>query len=291
MAVTEIAVATPPAATRARTPGAIPVLAARRLALTVRSPRALIVPLVTPVLFALVIAPALANTIAEPGQRTTYTTFVALATAGLLVPLNCLFSGLGVITDREHGAMRELLVAPIRRSSILGGNMLAAIGTTALQLAVLIGVSAARGATFTAGRNVTWFVAGALLLSVVMYAIAEILASRVPSAEAYVGAVPAIGIVPYFLAGSLFPLTALPHWLAGAAKVLPTTHALPIRTDAGTWRHHCAAQHLGPRQRAGDGRALPSRALLLRGRHGPSCPPALRQAGHKLTVATPQAAG
>jgi ABC-2 type transport system permease protein len=227
MAVAELSVL-PPSLRPLRRPSAVPTLAARRLTLTVRSPRALIVPLVTPVLFALVIAPALANTIAQPAQRTTYMTFVALATAGLLVPLNCMFSGLGVITDRLHGAMRELLVAPIRRSSIVAGNLVAAVATTALQLAVLIGVSAARGATYTAGRNLVWFFAAALALSVVMYAIAEILASRVPSAEAYIGALPAVAIVPYFLAGSLFPLTALPHWLAGAAKALPLTHALAL---------------------------------------------------------------
>ena len=139
--------ATVPAAIglRTQTPGrprvsAVPVLAARRLALTVRSPRSLVVPLLTPVLFALVIAPALANTVAAPAARSSYMTFVALATAGLLIPLNCMFSGLGVIVDRQNGAMRELLVAPIRRSSIVIGNLVAALATTALQLVVLIAV-------------------------------------------------------------------------------------------------------------------------------------------------------
>jgi hypothetical protein len=114
MATTTIAI---PAATRPlRTPNvsAVLTLAARRLALTIRSPRALVAPLLTPVLFALVIAPALANSVASPAQRTTYMTYIALATAGLLIPLNCMFSGIGVVVDREHGAMRELLVAPSR---------------------------------------------------------------------------------------------------------------------------------------------------------------------------------
>ena len=55
--------------TRTRPVAAIPALTRRRLALTVRSPRALVVPLLTPVLFALVIAPALANTIARPAAQ------------------------------------------------------------------------------------------------------------------------------------------------------------------------------------------------------------------------------
>ena len=203
-------------------------LAARRLALTVRSPRALFVPLLTPVLFALVIAPALGNTVGGPLGHKTYMTFVALATAGLLIPLNCMFSGIGVIVDRQQGAMRELLVAPIRRSSIVMGNLVAALAVTALQLAVLIGAAEARGARFTGGSRVVWFVVTALIFSVLMYAMAEILAVRQPTPEAYIAALPAIAIVPYFFAGSLFPITSLPHWLEAAAKVLPLTHALAL---------------------------------------------------------------
>ena len=217
-----------PAPTRRAAHHAIPTLAARRLALTVRSPRALFVPLLTPVLFALVIAPALGNTVGGPAGHKAYMTFVALATAGLLIPLNCMFSGIGVIVDRQQGAMRELLVAPIRRSSIVVGNLLAAVAITALQLAVLIGAAEARGARFTGGGRVVWFVVTALIFSVLMYAMAEILAVRQPTPEAYIAALPAIAIVPYFFAGSLFPITSLPHWLDAAAKALPLTHALAL---------------------------------------------------------------
>jgi ABC-2 type transport system permease protein len=155
-------------------------------------------------------------------------TFVALATAGLLIPLNCMFSGLGVIVDRQHGALRELLVAPIRRRSILQGNLLAALATTTLQLGVLLVVSAARGASYDLGRHLPWFLVAAGALAVVMYSLAVIMAVRLPSPEEYIGAVPAVAIVPFFFAGSLLQITSLPHWLAAIAKVLPLTHALAL---------------------------------------------------------------
>jgi ABC-2 type transport system permease protein len=222
--------AAPPAprSVRSRAVSAVPTLTKRRLALTVRSPRSLVVPLLTPVLFALVIAPALANTIASPGGRTTYMTFIALATVGLLIPLNCTFSGLGVIVDRQQGAMRELLVAPIRRTSIILGNLAAALALTALQLVVLIAVSALRGAHYDAGVRSLWFVVAALVFAIIMYGLSEILTVRLPNPEEYIAAVPAIAIVPFFFAGSLFPITALPHWLDAVAKVLPLTHALAL---------------------------------------------------------------
>jgi ABC-2 type transport system permease protein len=155
-------------------------------------------------------------------------TFFCVATAGLLIPLNCMFSGIGVLVDRQHGAMRELLVAPIPRRSIVTGNLIAAMGITWLQLLVLIAASALRGADYTTSVHLIWFVAGATLLVVVTYGIAEILGTRLASVEEYTAALPAVAIVPFFFGGSLYPITALPGWLTTVAKVLPLTHALAL---------------------------------------------------------------
>jgi ABC-2 type transport system permease protein len=222
--------------------GVVPILAGRRLALTVRSPRSLLVPLMAPLLFALVVAPGLANSTAPPGQRTIAMTYFALATAGLLIPLNAMFSGLGVVLDRQHGAMPELLVAPIRRSSIVMGNLLAALAITAFQVTVLLGVAAVRGAAFELGSRLGWFVLAAFLLTVTMYSVAEILAAFLHSPEEYTGALPAVAIVPFFFAGSLFPISSLPGWLAVIGKALPLTHALALfrygLTEPGTKALH-----------------------------------------------------
>jgi ABC-type polysaccharide/polyol phosphate export permease len=40
--------------------------------------------------------------------------------------------------------------------------------------------------------------------------------------------VPALAIVPFFFAGALFPITAMPRALAGFARLLPATHALAL---------------------------------------------------------------
>ena len=78
-------------------------LTRRRFALTARTPRELLVPLLTPVLFAVVIAPALQEALGGLRGGGSYASFVAIATVGLLVPLNTMFSGIGVIIDRESG--------------------------------------------------------------------------------------------------------------------------------------------------------------------------------------------
>ena len=201
-------------------------LAGRRFALTTRTPRELVVPLLTPMLFALVIAPALKKAL---HTATSYEAYVAVGTMGLLIPLNTMFSGLSVIVDRESGARRELLAAPIRRPLIVVGNLLVALATTGLQVAVLLALADARGIPFDASTTgVLWFAAVVLLFSVAMYGVAETLAARVPRAEEYIARVPAIAIVPWFLAGALFPITALPVVMPWIARFLPLTHALAL---------------------------------------------------------------
>jgi len=201
-------------------------LARRRFMLSAHTPREVLAPLVTPLLFALVIAPALARMI--PGG-TDYSTFVIVGTVGLLIPLTCTFAGIGVIVDRTAGARRELLAAPISRSLIVLGNMAVAIAVSLLQVTVLIVAGWLRGSHFhITVPGAGWFGGAVLSFTVFMYAVSEILANRIPTQEEYVGLTPVVAILPWFLAGSLFPVTALPGWLAAVARALPTTHTLAL---------------------------------------------------------------
>jgi ABC-2 type transport system permease protein len=216
-----------PLPTIARNPfGPLATLAHRRFQLSARTPRELIVPLLTPILFALVIAPALKQAL---HTSTAYEAFVATGTIGLLIPLNTMFAGISVLVDRESGAQRELLAAPIPRSLLVLANLVVAFAITALQIAVLLAVARVRGIHFdiTAG-GLVWFLIAGSLFTVGMYGAAETLAARVPRTEEYIGRVPAIAIVPWFLAGSLFPINALPSFLTWLARFLPLTHALAL---------------------------------------------------------------
>ncbi len=201
-------------------------LARRRFQLAARTPRELVVPLLTPILFALVIAPSLKKALHTDAS---YESFVAVGTLGLLIPLNTMFAGIGVISDRQNGAQRELLAAPIPRGLLVLGNLLVALAVTGLQVAALIGFAVARRIHFhPTGAGVAWFLAAALLFAIAMYGAAETLAARVSSQEEYIGRVPVIAIVPWFLAGSLFPITALPVGLTWITRFLPLTHGLAL---------------------------------------------------------------
>jgi ABC-2 type transport system permease protein len=215
-----------PQPVRARVLGPLFTLARRRFELSASTPRELFVPLLTPIMFALVIAPALKTALHTAAS---YEAYVAIGTVGLLIPLNTLFAGLGVIVDRREGAQRELLAAPVPRPLLVLANLLVALAITALQVGVLIAAALTRGIDFDAsGTGVLWFAVAVALFTVGMYGVAEVLASSVPKQEEYIGRVPAIAILPWFLAGSLFPISALPVWLTWLAKLLPLTHGLAL---------------------------------------------------------------
>src|SRR5437868_7202981 len=165
MSTAEIAIPVPKE--RPRSFGPLATLAGRRFQLTTRTPRELFVPLLTPILFALVIAPALKEALHTSAA---YESFVAVGTIGLLIPLNTMFSGLSVIVDRDSGAHRELLAAPIPRPMLVLGNLAVALVVTAFQVVALIGFALIRGIDFHASAaGAGWFVITAVLFTVGMY--------------------------------------------------------------------------------------------------------------------------
>jgi ABC-2 type transport system permease protein len=212
-----------------RLPRALFSLAKRRAALTASNPRQIAVPLLTPILFATVIAPALKAALGGLHSKIDYTAFVSVGTIGLLVPLAATFAGLSVIVDRTSGAQRELLTAPIPRALLVFGNLAVVLVLCAFQIGALIGVARLRGAEFHASATgVAWFLGAALLFTILMYGIAEILASRIPNQEEYIGLTPVVAILPWFFGGALFPISVLPTALTIFAKALPLTHALAL---------------------------------------------------------------
>ena len=182
---------TPPSGSSRALFTALATLARRRLALSARTPREIVVPLLTPILFAVVIAPALADTLGNPPGGLDYMTFVAISTIGLLVPVSCLSAGLGVIVDRAGGGQRDLIAAPVPRVLVVIGNLAVATLLAGLQLAVLVGAAVLRGAELDVSvTRLGWFLAASAGFIVAMYGVAETMANRIPTQEEYVGALP-----------------------------------------------------------------------------------------------------
>ncbi len=98
-----------------------------------------------------------------------------------------------------------------------------AIGRAALQVTVLIGLAALRGADFhITASGLVWFMAATLLFTVFMYGLAETVASRMAKQEDYIGATPALATCRSSCRGAV-PISAMP----GARRRWPRCCADP----------------------------------------------------------------
>ena len=143
-------------------------LARRRFALSARTPRELLIPLLAPLLFAMVVAPALADTFGTTGRRRRLHDLrrrghhrPARAAEQPSSPASASSS------TASAAASRDLLAAPISRPLIVAGNLVVAVALAGLQVAVLLGAAALRGAEYDlSATGVVWFAAATLAFAV-----------------------------------------------------------------------------------------------------------------------------
>lgn len=205
------------------------VLVARRIRVTTKTVSGIVGQLMAPILWILVVGPALASSLGSFSPGVDYYTFIAVGQIAFLVPFAAMFNGINVIVDREFGVLREILVAPVRRSLIPLASAAAVLVITLVQVALVVVLGWARGADFdTSVTRLPWFVAASVLLCLTLYGVAETLALRINRQEAYGPLIPAIGVTPFFLSGGLYPLAVLPAGIEQAAYVLPWTHAVSL---------------------------------------------------------------
>jgi ABC-2 type transport system permease protein len=201
----------------------------RRLAVTTRTLSGIVGQIATPILWILVVAPALDTALGGFDPTIDYYTFVAIGQVAFLVPFTAMFNGLNVIVDRDFGITRELVVAPVGHGAITIANALGVLTIALAQVALIVVLAIARGADFhTSLSGLAWFVAAASLLTVAIYGVAEVLALRIRRQEAYGPLIPAVGVTPWFLSGALFPITVLPAGIEQLSLLSPWTHAVAV---------------------------------------------------------------
>jgi ABC-2 type transport system permease protein len=201
----------------------------RRVAVAVKTPMALISQALMPVLWVLVVGPALARTGVGSSTHGDYYSYVAIGQIVFVLPFSAMFAGLTVLNDRNIGILRELLVAPIRRATIPLASIAAVLTVAAGQIALIVLLSLLRGAHFhlAPGPALAALAAGGLLAGGT-YALAECLAYSLKQPQVFGTLIPAIGATPYLLCGALYPIATLPDGVRQLSWILPWTHAVAL---------------------------------------------------------------
>jgi ABC-2 type transport system permease protein len=235
-------------------PGDLPgfvVLVARRIRLTTKTASGIIGQLATPILWVLVVAPALASSRGAFNSHVDYFTFLAAGQVAFLIPFTAMFNGINVIVDRQFGVLPEILSAPIHRALIPLANAAAVLFITAAQVALIVVLGLLRGAHFhTSMARLPWFLLASACFCLLVYGVAETLALKINRQEAYGPLIPAIGVTPYFLAGALYPLSVLRRTETGGVHPAVDTRGCPHALRAHESQPERTARHLGCPQRS-----------------------------------------
>ena len=161
------------------------------------------------------------------GENSDYITFMLPGIIALTAIDGSIGGGSTWLNERLRGMVKEYLVAPIPRLSILLGNALAIITRSVAQALLILLVGVLMGAKIS-GNPLHWLMG---LIFIFGYGlgfsgIALALASATSSMGAYHSLIFILNLPMLFLSNALYPLFTLPSWMRIAALINPTTYVI-----------------------------------------------------------------
>jgi len=178
-----------------------------------------------PLLYLLVLGFGLGPVFAQSGQGS-YLQFIAPGVVGMAILFTSIFSGIGLLWDRQFGFLKETLVAPVPRLQImlgrtLGGATIASIqGTLILIVCMIAGF---RPHSIAAIPVALMFM---LLVGLVFAGLGTAIGSTLKDMQGFQLIMNFLVMPIFFLSGALFPLNNLPTALTLATRVDPLSYGI-----------------------------------------------------------------
>jgi ABC-2 type transport system permease protein len=185
--------------------------------------------LVQPFLFLFVLGSGLSHLTQASTGGLSLRTFLYPGILAMAVLFTALFSAASIVWDREFGFLREMLVAPVRRSSIVLGKCLGGATVAAFQGVLVMAIAGLVGVPYTPGLILSVF-GIQLLVAFTITSFGVMVSARVRQMQSFMALTQMLVMPLYFLSGSVFPASGLPTWLTVLNRIDPLTYAVdPIR--------------------------------------------------------------
>src|SRR5580704_10497668 len=183
----------------------------RREIIRYRSDRLrMVTTLVQPLLFLFVLGSGLQQLSAASTHGVNLKTFIYPGILCISVMFTGMFSAASIVWDREFGFLREMMVAPIRRSSIVIGKVIGGATVASFQGVIVIALAGFVGVPYA-----PLMIIGIFILQLL---------------QSFMGVMQMIVMPMFFISGALFPVANLPGWLAVLNRLDPLTYAVdPMR--------------------------------------------------------------
>jgi len=186
--------------------------------------------LIQPVLFLFVLGTGLSSLAGRgmpPGVS--FKTFIYPGVLAMSVLFTAIFSAASIVWDREFGFLREILVAPVSRASIVIGKCLGGATIATFQGVVFLILAGLADVPYNPVLIVT-LIGELLLLSFALTAFGVMMAARIKQFQAFMALTQMLVMPLFFLSGALYPLAGLPGWLSVLTRIDPLTYIVgPMR--------------------------------------------------------------
>src|SRR5207248_5542642 len=185
--------------------------------------------LVQPLLFLFVLGSGLQRLASAGTHGISLRTFIYPGILAITVMFIAMFQAASIVWDREFGFLREMMVAPVRRSSIVIGKCLGGATVAGFQGVIVLALAGVVHVAYNPVMIVGVF-GLQLLLAFTITAFGVMIAIRIKQMQSFMAVMQMIITPMFFLAGALFPPSGLPGWLTVLNRIDPLTYAVdPMR--------------------------------------------------------------
>jgi len=203
---------------------AIYVIVAREFKKFIRERSRLFSAIARPLLWLFIVGAGISRLVSHD-MGMPYTQFIFPGIIGMTILFSSIFSSISIIWDKEFGFMKEILVAPVSRFSIVIGKALSGTIVSTIQAIIIIALFPFVGFKLGVLQIVSVIVV-CISISFCISAFGIVLATFYESYESFSVIMNFIIMPMFFLSGAMYPVRLLPDILQVAAKVNPLTYGI-----------------------------------------------------------------
>ncbi|HHV23483.1 MAG: ABC transporter permease [Methanosarcina sp.] len=155
-----------------------------------------------------------------------YIDFLAPGIIGMALLFDSLSSGLSVLMDKQFGFLKEIMVAPVDRLSIVIGKTLGGTTTALIQGLIILIVASLIGFEVKEVSGLLSSLVFMVLISVSFVGIGMIFASKIDDMHGFQLITRLVAFPVFLLSGAFFPSTNLPTWLRYLHYINPLSYGV-----------------------------------------------------------------
>jgi len=181
--------------------------------------------LAQPLLYLLAFGYGFGSVFSKAGQGN-YIQFLAPGIIAMSILFTAIFTGIEIIWDRQFGFLKETLVAPVSRLSIMLGRTLGGATVATVQGTIVLVLAMFVGFRFTNYSQVPLALLFMFLIAILFTAMGTAIASVLEDMQGFQLIMNFLVMPIFFLSGSLFPLSNLPFAMVIATRIDPMTYGI-----------------------------------------------------------------